>query len=88
MHGISKELFLIVCSCLCCAFIATFHPLQAVLHFQRQLLRCFWCCWHRRVAARLEEQEGLVRAGDHYSNQLLLKAFCLWKQKTQEREAE
>ncbi|XP_014750146.1 PREDICTED: protein SFI1 homolog isoform X2 [Sturnus vulgaris] len=61
---------------------------KAVLHFQRRLLRCFWCCWRERAAARLEEQKGLVCAGDHYRNQLLLKAFCLWKQKTQQRETE
>ncbi|XP_031984380.1 protein SFI1 homolog isoform X5 [Corvus moneduloides] len=61
---------------------------RAVLHFERQLLHCFWCCWRRRTTARLEEQEGLVRARDHYSNQLLLKAFSLWKQKTQARETE
>ncbi|XP_050836601.1 protein SFI1 homolog isoform X5 [Serinus canaria] len=61
---------------------------RAVLHFQRQLLRCCWSCWRRRAAAHLEEQEDLVRAGEHHSNQLLLKAFCLWKQKAQERETE
>uniref|UniRef100_A0A8C0EPQ6 SFI1 centrin binding protein n=1 Tax=Bubo bubo TaxID=30461 RepID=A0A8C0EPQ6_BUBBB len=61
---------------------------RAVLHFERQLLRCFWCFWCRRTAARLEEQEGLVRARDHYSNVLLLKTFCLWKQNTQERKTE
>ncbi|XP_074777069.1 protein SFI1 homolog isoform X4 [Athene noctua] len=61
---------------------------RAVLHFERQLLSCFWCFWRRRTAARLEEQEGLVRARDHYSNLLLLKTFCLWKQNTQERKTE
>ncbi|KAM6052387.1 protein SFI1 homolog isoform 2-T4 [Chlamydotis macqueenii] len=61
---------------------------KAVLHFERQLLSCFWCLWRRRTAACLEEREGLVCARDHYSNQLLLKAFCLWKQNTEERKAE
>ncbi|XP_059683689.1 LOW QUALITY PROTEIN: protein SFI1 homolog [Gavia stellata] len=61
---------------------------RAVLHFERQLLHCFWCFWRRRTAAHLEEQEGLVRARDHYSSLLLLKAFCLWKQNTQERRTE
>ncbi|KFP98014.1 Protein SFI1, partial [Haliaeetus albicilla] len=61
---------------------------RAVLHFERQLLRCCWRFWHRRTAACLEEQEGLVRARDHYSNLLLLKAFGLWKQNTQERKTE
>ncbi|XP_010154295.1 PREDICTED: protein SFI1 homolog, partial [Eurypyga helias] len=61
---------------------------RAVLHFERQLLRYFWCFWRRRTAACLEEQEGLVRARGHYSNLLLLKAFCLWKQNTQERKTE
>ncbi|KAM6403774.1 protein SFI1 homolog [Rhynochetos jubatus] len=61
---------------------------RAVLHFERQLLRCFWCFWRRRTAACLEEREGLVRARGHYSNLLLLKAFCLWKQNTQERKTE
>ncbi|XP_075023473.1 protein SFI1 homolog isoform X6 [Calonectris borealis] len=61
---------------------------RAVLHFERQLLHCFWCFWRRRTAARLEEQKGLVLARDHYSNVLLLKAFCLWKQNTQERKTE
>lgn len=89
VHAIFKEVFPVVCSCLCCAFIATSPPsIQAVLHFQRRLLRCSWSCWRGRAAARLEEQEGLARAGEHYSKQLLLKAFCLWKQKTQERETE
>lgn len=83
-----RTCFLLFVAGLCCAFIATFCPFQAVLHFERQLLHCFWCCWRRRTAARLEEQEGLARARDHYSNQLLLKAFSLWKQKTQARETE
>ncbi|XP_030357620.1 protein SFI1 homolog isoform X4 [Strigops habroptila] len=61
---------------------------RAALHFERQLLRCFWCFWWRRTAACLEEQENLVRAQGHYSNLLLLKAFCLWKQNTQERKTE
>ncbi|XP_054075450.1 protein SFI1 homolog isoform X8 [Rissa tridactyla] len=61
---------------------------RAVLHFERQLLSCFWSFWCRRTAACLEEQEGLVRARDHYHNLLLLKAFCLWKQNTQERKTE
>ncbi|KFP54179.1 Protein SFI1, partial [Cathartes aura] len=61
---------------------------RAVLHFERQLLCCFWRVWCKRTAACLEEQEGLVRARDHYSNLLLLKAFCLWKQNTQERKRE
>ncbi|OPJ74774.1 SFI1-like protein isoform D [Patagioenas fasciata monilis] len=61
---------------------------RAVLHFERQLLRCSWCLWRRKTAVRLEEQESLVRARDHYSNLLLLKAFCLWKKNTQERETE
>ncbi|XP_009082343.1 PREDICTED: protein SFI1 homolog, partial [Acanthisitta chloris] len=61
---------------------------RAVLHFERQLLHCFWCSWRRRTAACLEEQEALVHAGDHYSNLLLLKAFCLWKQSAQERKTE
>uniref|UniRef100_A0A8B9ISR8 Protein SFI1 n=1 Tax=Amazona collaria TaxID=241587 RepID=A0A8B9ISR8_9PSIT len=61
---------------------------RAALHFERQLLRCFWCFWRRRAAACLEEQENLVHAQGHYSNLLLLKAFCLWKQNTQERKTE
>ncbi|KAK2522983.1 Sfi1 [Columba guinea] len=61
---------------------------RAVLHFERQLLRCSWCLWRRKTAVHLEEQESLVRARDHYSNLLLLKAFCLWKKNTQERETE
>ncbi|XP_053938140.1 protein SFI1 homolog isoform X2 [Cuculus canorus] len=61
---------------------------RAVLHFERQLLRCFWCLWRQRTAACLEEQEGLVCARDHYSKLLLLKAFCLWKQNTQQRKTE
>ncbi|XP_064378308.1 protein SFI1 homolog isoform X3 [Dromaius novaehollandiae] len=61
---------------------------KAVLHFERQLLVCFWCFWRRRTNARLQEQEDLVRARDHYSYVLLLKAFCLWKQNTQERKTE
>ncbi|XP_025930921.1 protein SFI1 homolog isoform X2 [Apteryx rowi] len=61
---------------------------RAVLHFERQLLICFWCFWRRRTNVCLEEQEDLVRARDHYSYVLLLKAFCLWKQNTQERKTE
>ncbi|XP_064889268.1 protein SFI1 homolog isoform X8 [Columba livia] len=61
---------------------------RAVLHFERQLLRCSWCLWRRKTAVHLEEQESLVRARDHYRNLLLLKAFCLWKKNTQERETE
>ncbi|XP_014818370.1 PREDICTED: protein SFI1 homolog [Calidris pugnax] len=61
---------------------------RAVLHFERQLLRCFWSFWCRRRAACLEEQEALARARDHYNNLLLLKAFHLWKQNTQERKTE
>ncbi|KAM8993403.1 protein SFI1 homolog isoform 3-T5 [Ara ararauna] len=61
---------------------------RAALHFERQLLRCFWCFWRGRTAACLEEQENLVHAQGHYSNLLLLKAFCLWKQNTQERKTE
>ncbi|KAM9527055.1 protein SFI1 homolog isoform 3-T6 [Guaruba guarouba] len=61
---------------------------RAALHFERQLLHCFWCFWRGRTAACLEEQENLVHAQGHYSNLLLLKAFCLWKQNTQERKTE
>ncbi|OXB64646.1 hypothetical protein ASZ78_008722 [Callipepla squamata] len=68
--------------------ITIFSPLQAVLHFERQLLVSFWCFWRRRTAACLEEQEDLARARDHYRNVLLLNAFHLWKQNSQERKVE
>uniref|UniRef100_A0A8D0LA18 SFI1 centrin binding protein n=1 Tax=Sphenodon punctatus TaxID=8508 RepID=A0A8D0LA18_SPHPU len=61
---------------------------MAILHSEQKLLIHFWCSWCRRTMVRLEEQEGLSLAHDHYCHLVQRRAFCVWKENIQEIKTE